>query len=46
MMIAPVEWSLGYDDFTSQKLNSLGAKQGEANTASKYNFNCYPATYR
>ena len=29
MMIAPVEWSLGYDDVTSQKLNSLGAKQGE-----------------
>ena len=29
MMIAPVEWSVGYDDTTSQKLNRLGAKQGE-----------------
>tara|TARA_R100000426_G_scaffold54456_2_gene39144 strand:- start:2718 stop:3566 length:849 start_codon:yes stop_codon:yes gene_type:complete len=29
MMIAPVEWSLGYDDVTNDKLVQLGQKQGE-----------------
>ena len=29
MMIAPVEWSLGYNDITNDKLVQLGQKQGE-----------------
>lgn len=29
MMIAPVEWSLGYNDVTNDKLVQMGQKQGE-----------------
>ncbi len=29
MMIAPVEWSLGYNDVTNDKLIQMGQKQGE-----------------